>query len=159
MMQAARSFVPSESELKVLGREVWKKLPMLAQKILKPYLTAVPYDTNFNKIERYYLPAFASLIGINPEYIQGPIFKSTKVDIRKLFMAAMIHIYCPHVYYQHPSEINLSKKGFVMCLSGALKIPESNTSGAIREVVAWEKDYDDFRAKVHLLVEKLKDIA
>lgn len=159
MKPVAKQFKPSELHYKMMGRELWNKLPHMALSFLKPYFSAEPFDYNFTKIEDHYMPAFCSLYGIEKTQIQGPLYKSKKVDIRKLFIASMIHIYCPHIYFQHPSEINLSKRGFVMWLSQALNQPDSNVSGSIREVVAWEKDYDDFRDRVSMIVEKLKSIA
>lgn len=161
-------FRPNDAHLKMLGREVWNKLPQMATEILRPYLTVVPYDTDFKKIESFYLVAFCKDEGIGPEHIRGALFKSSKVDIRRLFIAAMVHIYCPHVYYQHANEINLSKKGFVMWLARAVDQHESNVSILIREVVAWEKstkwqeghevitEYDRFKWRLNSIVEKLK---
>lgn len=146
----------------MMGRELWNKSPNTAKTLIKPYLTAEPFDFNFTKIEDHYLVAFCSLNGIEKKQIQGPQFKSTKVDVRRIFIAAMVHIYCPHVYLQNSKEINISKKGFVMWLSKALCQHESNVSNLIREVVAWEHEkgyYDEFKERVYGTVEKLKNIA
>jgi hypothetical protein len=159
MQALVKSFRPNDAHFKMIGRELWNKLPHLAKSLLKPYLSAEPFDFDFTKLEDHYLVAFSSLHGIVKSDLQGPLFKSSKVDIRKLFIASMLHIYCPHIYFQHANEINLSKRGFVMWLAKALDQPESNISAAIREVVAWEKDYDEFRDKVFVIVEKLKNIA
>jgi hypothetical protein len=159
MKSVSRGFKPTDFHYRLIGKELWKKLPEAAKLAIKPYLSAEPFDYNFTRMEEHYLIAFCSLQGIDKDYIQGPLFKSSKVDIRKLFIASMLHIYCPHVYFQPPNEINLSKKGFVMWLSKAVNQPESNVSGAIREVVAWERDYDEFRNKVCSIVESLKNIA
>jgi hypothetical protein len=159
MNPASKQFKPNDLHYKMMGRELWNKLPLLATSLLKPYLSADPFDYNFTKIEDHYLFAFCSLYGITKKELQGALFKSSKVDIRRLFIASMVHIYCPHVYFQHSSEINLSKRGFVMWLSKALDQQESNVSVLIREVVAWEKDYEEFKDRVSLIVEKLKNIA
>lgn len=158
-MVIAQTFKPNDLHFKMIGRELWNRLPTKALQYLKPYISSIPYDTDFSRIQTFYLSAFSSIYGIEKEEIVGAVYKSSKVDIRKYFISCMVHIYCPHVYYQHANEINLSKKGFVMWLSKALQIPESNTSGSIREVLAWERDYEEFRTKVGAIVEKLKNIA
>lgn len=144
---------------KMIGRLLTHKRPHLAQSLIYPYLKAVPYDTDFKKIDSYYLDLFCKEKGIEKSEITGALFKSSKVDVRRLFIASMAHIYYPHIYHQHTHEINLSKKGFVTYLAKALKQQESNVSVVIREVVTWEKEYDDFKEKVVDIVEKLKNVA
>ncbi len=96
-------------------------------------------------------------MGIEKEAYSGALYKSSKVDVRRLFVAAMVHLYQPQIYHQ--PEISLGKNGFVMTLAGVLKQHEANVSAMIREVISWEREYDDFKEKVTNVVAKLKEAA
>lgn len=132
-----------------------KKNPDLASEYLSTYKNYEPLEEDYKKI-RLFFSSFCQFNGINENEYLGPLYKTSKVDMRRLFIAAMTHLYYPQVYFQPIDEINLSKKGFVSSLSKTLIQHEANISVMIREVIAWEKDYDDFREKVQLTVEKLK---
>jgi hypothetical protein len=144
----------AEKDYKILGKLLVKKNPALADEYLSLYKTHSPKEIDNTKIS-FYFYSFCEVMEITPETYLGPLHKSSKVDIRRLFVACMVHLYQPHVFYQPIDEINLSKKGFVMHLSRTLQQQESNISTMIREVIAWEKDYDDFKEKVHGIIELL----
>jgi len=147
----------NEKQYKILGRLVVKKYPDIAQTLLAT-LNHEPSESNISKIEGFFL-SFCKLQGINKETYFGPVYKTSKVDVFRLFTAAMIHLYYPEIYFQPIEELNLKKNGFVTALARATGQHAPNVSSRIREVVAWEREYDDFREKVLCMVERLKNIA
>lgn len=148
----------AEKDYKILGRLLGKKYPDLARELLATYKDHPPLETDHQKIPTFF-KIFCFHLSVDEKELLGPLYKTSKVDVRRLFVACMTHLYYPHVYHQPPEEINLSKKGFVSSLSRALQQQEPNISVMIREVIAWEKDYDDFKEKVYSIVEKLKEVA
>jgi len=128
-------------------RLLWKVLtktrPELATEIINEYIPEeTPKETDLSKIG-YYFTAFS-----NVEYTES------KVDVRRYFVAAMIHLYCPQVLRQ-PLDSIILKYGFVKALSGVLDQKDANISNMIRQVITWEKNYEDFEKKVSELVIKM----
>jgi hypothetical protein len=147
----------NEKQYKILGRMVVKKHPDIAATLLST-LDHQATEEDISKITLYY-DQFCDLQGISRNEYFGAVYKTSKVDIFRLFIASMIHLYYPEIYFQPIEEINMKKEGFVTALAKSLGQPISNTSSRIREVIMWEQEYDDFKEKVETVVGKLKNAA
>jgi hypothetical protein len=147
----------NEKQYKILGRMVAKKHPDIAAQLLST-LNHTATETDIQKITLYY-DQFCELQGIERNEYFGAVYKTSKVDIFRLFIASMIHLYYPEIYFQPIEEINMKKEGFVTALANSIGQPTSNVSNRIREVIQWENQYDDFKNKVFDMVEKLKNVA
>jgi hypothetical protein len=147
----------NEKQYKILGRLLVKKHPDVAQSLLAT-LNHTASEDDITKIDLYFI-RFCTLQGIAKESYYGAVYKTSKVDVFRLFIASMVHLYFPEVYFQPIEELNLKKNGFVTAIAVATGQHTANVSSRIREVVLWEKEYDDFREKVVTMVEKLKNVA
>jgi hypothetical protein len=147
----------NEKQYKILGRLVVKKHPDIAASLLLS-LSHIPSQVDISKINAYF-DRFCCLQGIEKQTYFGPVYKTSKVDMFRLFIASMVHLYYPEIYFQPIEELNLKKNGFVTAIATATGQQTSNVSSRIREVVLWEKEYDDFKEKVVTIVEKLKNVA
>lgn len=143
---------------KVIGQEIWQKYPARATGILLPYIKNQPRETNLSKLTGYF-DSFCDINNLNKEEYYGPIYKTKKVDMLRIFIASMIHLYYPEIYFQPIEELNLKKKGFVTALAESMGKPVSNVSNMIRDAIVWENRYDDFKEKVEFIVDQLKNAA
>lgn len=128
----------------LLGELLIQNEPETAKKLISAYLPdEPPKETDFKKISDYF-SEFRRLNNIT----------SLNVSDRRIFIAVTLHIYNPEVYFQ-PSNKILLKHGFVRCLSNVLGQKEPNVSKMIREVILWERSYEDFAQEVSKMIEKL----
>jgi hypothetical protein len=147
----------NEKQYKILGRMVVKKHPEIAATLLGT-LDHQALEEDISKITSYY-DQFCELQGIQRNEYFGAVYKTSKVDIFRLFIASMIHLYYPEIYFQPIEEINMKKEGFVTALAKSIGQHTSHVSNRIREVIMWEQEYDDFKEKVETVVGKLKNAA
>lgn len=147
----------SENQYKILGRLVMNKLPFYAKELLSPYLNNIPQEIDHSKIPGYFT-LFCKVMDLKEDEYTGPLQKSSKVDMRRIFIAAMIHLYQPVLYHQKDFFVILRKTGFMLTLAQTLHQFESNISNTIREVILWEREYDDFKEKVNSAIEKLAQV-
>lgn len=73
-----------------LGRIVIKKHPDIATCILDQWRISEVVD--LAKIPSYFV-LYCDILGIEPEKIKGPVYKSSLTEVKKVFIAAMINIY------------------------------------------------------------------
>lgn len=152
MLQATFSF--SKKDHALLGKLLLKNKPDIAQELIKTYLPEQPpKESDFSKIKDLF-SRFCKIQNIEPEEHLGPVYKSDKVSMRRLFVATMVHLYNPQVYFQPLDSIVLSN-GFVTAITRVLSQNKGNTSKMIREVIIWEKQYEDFATSVSQTITKL----
>lgn len=141
----------SKRKWTLLGRLVMEKEPELADEYLRPY--SVIMERDLKQIPDLF-KRYCEIEGIDKyDYYNGMPTRK-KMEIRRIFTAAMIHIYYPGIYQQ--SIINIGNFGFGYALSDVLSQHGSNVSKTIKKVVFWEKNYQDFKEKVLSVTEKLK---
>lgn len=138
----------------LLGKILFQKEPELAQRLLSDYYPQKqPLDTDISRIQHYF-SSYCAFQNIDPLEYTGRLYKSKKVEVRRLFIGAMLHIYNPQVYVQPIDQLILFH-GFVRRLAGVLCQNEGNVSKMIREVITWEKNYQDFSGSVEQIVNEL----
>lgn len=142
---------------RAIGKIVSKRYPDLIAPILKT-ITDIgePKETDHKKIFIYFVK-FCHLKGINPEEYRGALYKSSKEDIRRQFVGAIAHLYFPQAYKQPIEEIIRGRNGLFLTLAQVLGKHESGISKMIREAVTWEKEYDEYKEKITLIVKCLQD--
>jgi hypothetical protein len=144
----------SEKQYKILGRLYVKKHPEEAEEILSAYTNIPATEHEYNRIEKHFT-RFCLVNGLKEEQYTGPLYKSDKVEIRRVFVAVMVHLYHPSVF-QIPIEDISIPVGFVKTLSRVTGQKTANVCTMIRDVARWETHYDDFKQKVQ---DQLKNFA
>jgi hypothetical protein len=136
----------------LLGRILYQKRPDIAQELLDAYYPhTAPSENDLSKI-RYFFHRFCTLQHIDPQDYTGAIRLIHKNYKRKVFIAAVLHLYCPDIFSEYKPR--QSRAGLSKTLSDVLGIAESNMSNLIKQVVRWQ-DYDDFKEEVEGAVKLL----
>jgi hypothetical protein len=144
----------SKKHYAILGRLVLQKEPETARKLLSIYLPQEkPVEDDFSKIPDLFLK-FCTANDIDREDYFSSASKSSKVSTDRLFIAVVLHLFNPAVYNQPTDQIIL-RYGLVRSIGLVLKQKESNVSTMIRQVILWEKQYEDFAGSVKEIIEKL----
>lgn len=152
MLTATSSF--TRKHYAFLGKLFLQKHPEQAKEIISQYLPeSPPAETDYSKINTFFL-RFCALESINPDEYTGRLYKTSKIDVRKKFIAVIIHLYCPQAFIQASDSLTLNR-GLVKTLAQVFDQTVANVSINIREVIVWEKQYEDFSRSVHLVIEKL----
>lgn len=140
----------------LLGRLLVSKKPEIAHELLSTYCNndVEPVLTDLDQMERLFI-CFCHTKGIDPELVANSFRKSLKIEYRKEFIAVMLHLYTPQVYFQPVQNIVL-RLGFVGQVVAVLRQDYGNISKMIREVIIWEREYDEFKEKVSTTVLLLK---
>lgn len=138
----------------LLGRLLTKAHPEVAKNLIATYVpTEAPKESDYSRIGVYFI-AYCKLQGINPADYTGPLYKSSKVELRRLFIAVILHLYTPQSYYQPLDGIILSN-GLVKTLCEVLGCGRSWISETARKVITWEKSYEDFSERVQGALEEI----
>jgi len=130
-----------------------KHHPDLANQMLETFCHLNGHDSDFSNIKHYY-HEFCQHVKVLPEEHKGPVWKRNKMEVRRLFISVMIRIYCPNLHRQHSSGL-VYPYGFSRKISQTLNVGEDSISKLIRQVVADEKVYEDFRLKVDDIVDNI----
>jgi hypothetical protein len=146
--------IPWKKLYHTLGRLVVAKNPSIAEQLIQEYhLTIIPQETDYNNIPRLY-ERFCFIERLCNEEYKGPLYKAEKVDRRRVFIGAMLHLFQPHAYH-HPNDSILLKKGFQRKLAKAIGIDETWLHRLIKEVIFRETELEEFRGQVAMAVKKL----
>jgi len=151
-MHVTDSLNLNKKQFLLLGRLCASQKPELARELLSIY-NEKPISQDHSLISAFFL-TFCQLQNINPDDYRGSLFKSKKVELRRLFIASMTHIYIPHVHNE-PANCMRLHYGFLKQLSQELQQKPQNVGKMIREVITIEKVYEEFRANVKALTLKL----
>lgn len=140
-----------------LGRAVFAQHPELVESLLSGDSEHVePLESDLTKLP-YYFHRFCEQQHLEPAEYVGFVRSVHRNYKRKVFVAAVLHLYQPSVYVQHkPKAFKLWDSGLSRRLSDLLGIAESNMSNLIKQVVRWH-DYDDFKGEVEAAVQGLQD--
>lgn len=134
----------------LLGRLLLTHQPDLAKELLTTYGRSAISSDDLSRIDNLF-QSFCRLRNIIPEQYTGALYKTSKVEERRLFISVILHIYSPQVFSQPAGSI-FPNLGLVTKLSSLFKHSKGNVSGMIRKVIAWESAYDDFAGKVSAIV-------
>lgn len=131
-----------------LGRILLSKEPAIAQALISEYLPArsKPIETDLTKIPDYFT-SFCELQQINPEDYTGALYKSSKIDKRRLFVAVIILMY------------HRRTKLVAKCISETVGQDPAMTTRMIQEVEFRYSKVDEFKSQVDEVVKLLtKDL-
>jgi hypothetical protein len=139
----------------LLGKLLFQTHPELAHELISVYLPPdKPSESEFERIQPLF-GLFCDLQNLQPSDYIGAIHKSSKVDIRRVFVAVILHLFCPEVF-NHPADYVVPKYGLVKNLQKVLGFQSrGNISTLIREAIMWEKRYDDFAFTVNKLTQQI----
>lgn len=121
----------------LLGKLLLTKKPEIARALISEYMPAPaqPIETDLNKIPAYF-QTFCDLQQINPKDYTGALYKSSKIDKRRLFVAVIILMY-------HPRTRLVAKY-----ISETIGQDKGHTSKMIDQVNFRYKKMDEFRLQV-----------
>ena len=123
----------------LLGKLLCQQKPDVAIE-LSSQLTG---ETDLSKLSGYF-SIFCILKNLNPNQIQGALFKSSLIENRRLFLGAILSIYNPHT------------RALSISLANLLKMDKSLLRRQIDETNVRYRAYHDFRSEVDLIVTKMK---
>jgi hypothetical protein len=138
----------------LIGRLLHLTNPEKASELLAPYLEAPGTIQIDQKRIREFFLHFCSINNIDPDAHRGKLSKTNKVDLRRLFISAMLHVYCPQIYGQSIKKLKMPK-GMVNSLSRELQVDPPLVSIIIRETIMHEKIYDEYRDRALRITEQL----
>lgn len=131
----------------ILGKLLIQKEPETASKLISLHISeSKPQETDLNKIPDLFIK-FCTAQNLEPEDYKGALFKSSKIDQRRLFIGTMVKM------YGNPWGLGVS-------ISRSLNQHKQATSKMIGEVMScYEhcyKDSESFSEAVDAIVEKMK---
>lgn len=140
-----------------MGLLLVKQRPDVASELSLYLPKAAPFANDHNQIKTFW-PLFCQTQNIDPDHFVGRLYKSSLVDTRRLFISVLLHLYYPNVFLQ-PEGIPLLSYGFYKKMAAVLDVHRVTLYGMVREVVDWEKRYDDYKQRVAELTEKVKELS
>lgn len=139
-----------------LGRLLTKVRPDIAKELVAYYYSEQPQplERDLSKITEYFL-LYCRLEKLDPEQYIGNLYKSSLVDVRRYFIAAMLHMYRPKFFYSlHGPE--RYRDGLSRKLADILEMDQSFVNKTIKQIVVWQKCDETFKARVEGIVLQLK---
>lgn len=139
----------------LLGLLLCQTKPDIANELISSYIPQQePLEKDLEKIESFF-KHFCHLRNIHPKDCIGPVYKSSKVELRRRFVASILHIYAPHLYDQPVDFLIMGKTELSKRLSHVLQMKKCNVATLVREVILWEKQYEEFASSVADITLKL----
>lgn len=152
---------PGTRKYMLLGRLVEQRHPAIAQNLFLEINSHKPLEKDFKKIIPFY-SLFCDLNVISEEELSSEwnefgdrqMTRTERGNFRRIFVASMIHIFSPASYH-HPADAITFPNGLASRIGEAMRIDNSVISGFCKQVITWEKNYEDFQKKVILTVQQL----
>lgn len=143
----------TKKDYQLLGRLLLKQKPEIAKELFHACIEPKPIETDLSRIPALFA-RFCAFRGISPSDYTGPLYKTSKTTLRRVFIGAILRMYAPEVYNM-PENCLVLKRGIVKQLELTLCGKVDAASRVIRKVIAEERVYEDFRAQVAMTVEQL----
>lgn len=137
----------------LLGKLLVMRHPDVAEQLLIQIAPGDPPERDLSRIPVLY-NSFCMVVNVDPLKLRGPLRQTTKVDVRRLFISVILHLYSPQVYNQ-PSDGIIIRHGLVQAVSSLLYVNSAYMSRFIRQTILMEKVYEEYRAKVTQTREEL----
>lgn len=152
------SLALTKRQYRFIGKELARLNPDQALAILNGH---IPAGVNAEEKDptriSLFLSRFCDIYGQNRESFVGSLRKPNKVEVRRIFIGAMVHLFNPMVFNQSPDNLLFSFR-FTRTLAETLHLDEGNISKSIREVITRKKVYTDFACHIEYTVERLKEM-
>ena len=149
--------VPGTKQYALIGRRLEHENPMLFSQLYAFFSHPPPEERPLAQIDTY-LKAFCLYKGITPPDITGPVYKSGKVYIRRIFIAVILKLY-HHQNYISPLKGLQVRDGVTEQLAKTLLQKRSNMSTMVRQVIEWARIYTDFKTEVDSITQIIRDAA
>lgn len=144
-----------KKEYFLLGKLLTQRHPEMAKALL-PQIPPDAREVNFKKMPCFY-NSFCNHMNVDPAEYKGPLHTQVKLEVRRLFISTMLHMYVPEVFC-HPLDGPIIPSGFSKSMCIILGMWKGQMSETIREVIIAEKAYDDYKAKVDQALSKLSAV-
>lgn len=141
-----------KKEYFLLGKLLTQRHPDMAKELL-PQLPGKAQLTDYDKVPALYL-LFCKIINVNPEEYRGQLHRTAKLDIRRLFISTMLHLYVPEIF-NHPLDGPIVPWGFSKKICDVLHVGKGQMSRIIREVILAERAYEEYKTKVDDVLTKM----
>lgn len=128
-----------------LGKLLLKKRPEVASELMM-YLNSDSSETRLDLIPQYF-QTYCRIKNIDPFNCTGKLDTHAKMRDRRVFIAAILVMYCKQVY-QQPTDQLVLPYGIVKKLEKCLSISKAYASVIIRQVINEHRIYEDFREEV-----------
>lgn len=137
--------IQGRNQIFQLGKILLSKKPELAQALISEYLPGVaqPMETDLEKIPMFF-KRFCQIKQLHASEYIGALYKNSKIDMRRLFVAAIIVLYQPHTRL-------LSKY-----ISETLQQDPGDTSRMIQQMKFRYDKIEEFKCEVDELVNRIK---
>lgn len=148
--------VLGKKQLLLLSKLLIAKRPDVASELMAEFFPKTePFAKDFDQINLFF-QLFCKVQNLSPDDFSGPLYKSHKVDQRRLFISSILHLYCPDAFIR--PEDPLISYGLLTRLCDVLRLTKPGIHKLIRQVVLWETEYDDYQQKVAELTTLLKQL-
>lgn len=138
----------TDQEFRMLGKIVYHQNPKLARNIIDSMQHLIPQQTDHSLIQQYF-QTFMNEKGLTYDMIKSAR-KNEKTYVNrqlKIFLAAMLHIYTPELFFI-PKFYNLPQ-GFIKHLCIATQQTKAKLSADVKTVIMHIAIYGDFKSAVH----------
>lgn len=138
--------IPSNYFFRQLGKLLTEKEPQIAERLQAEFLPQkTPIETDLTKIP-FYFTSFCRVQKLDPGAYTGPLYKTSKIDKRRFFIAVVILLY-------HPRTRLLAKY-----ISETIGQDPGNTNRMIQEVQFRYSHIAEFKVEVDGMVKLLKSV-
>lgn len=128
-----------------IGRLLVTQKPSQAKELIESYYVS-PQETELSKVKDFY-ERFCIIHPKTKDY------KATS-EHRRLFIAVILHLYQPEVFLQKQIRVT---PGLGKVIREPLGVFKPRISSMIREAIAMEKVYSDFKEKVQHVLLKIQE--
>lgn len=132
----------------LLGKILAQKQPEVATQLISDYLPKEQApQSDFTKIPQFYSHLIESGF---------PETCTSEVSFRRLFIATMVRLYIPQSI--QVSEVKFKMPdGFIKQFCLLFNLHSGNATNLVRQIIVWEKSYDDFRQQVDEVMVKIQN--
>lgn len=132
-------------QLQILGKLLMIKKPEVAKELIQ-YIPkqSDAFESDLSKVPHYF-KLFCQLQSLEPNEYTGPLYKSSKIDKRRFFIAVILSLY-------HPQKRLLQKY-----ISETLQQDPSATRRMMLEVEFRYQNLPDFKDQVNAVVDQIKN--
>lgn len=99
----------------LIGKLLENRHPDIADRLITEISADRPKENDLSLISGYF-KNFCYYQNLNPDDYIGQLKKSDKVEMRRLYVSAMLHLYSPNSFYQ-PSDFITVPRGFGKAMS------------------------------------------
>lgn len=141
----------------LIGILVSRHRPEVASELIATFMPhSTPIDSDISRIA-YYFDAFCESKGLSAADLRGKLYNRSRVDLRRQFVCALLHIYMPQLFHQPLENLMMGATGFVTEIAKIFGVTVSWITYMVREAIAWHKQYEDFAESVENILKQITE--